>query len=107
MCAAEDPPSPRFQFSIRFLLGLTAVVAVTCAFASSAGWWMLILVVLSYLFFTGYLLVFVFWWQTLSGASRTRPKLLGRLSTTKLVVGWLVFMWLLLLLLVGLFSRKP
>ncbi len=68
---------------------------------------MLILVVLSYLCFTGYLLVFVFWWQTLRGSSRARPKLFGRLSTTKLVVGWLVFMWLLFLLLVGLLSKGP
>ena len=107
MCAAEDPPSPRFQFSIRFLLGLTAVVAVTCAFASSVGWPMLLMVVLSYACFTAYVLVFVFWWQTLRGSSRARPKLLGRLLTTKLVVGLLVFTWLLFLLLVAILSKGP
>ncbi len=105
MSDANDPPPPRLQFSIRFLLGLTAVVAATCAFTTSAGWWKLTTVVLSYLCFTGYLLVFVFWWQTLRTSSSTRAKLPWGLSTTRFAVGWLVFMWLLFLLLVGLFSQ--
>ena len=99
---ANDRPPPRLQFSIRFLLGLTALVAVTCAFATSAGWWTLATVALSYLCLTGYFLVFVFWWRTPRAFSPPRAKLPKGLSTTKFVVGWLVFMWLLFLLLVGL-----
>ena len=107
MDATKDPSSPRIQFSVRFLLGLTAVVAITCAFASSAGWWKLLMVVLSYACFAGYMLVFLLWWRALGGATRPRPRLFRRLSTTKLVAGWLVVLWCLFLLLVGLLSRGP
>jgi Ca2+/Na+ antiporter len=103
----EGPPTPRLQFSIRFLLGLTAAVAATCAFGALTSWRMLLLVAVWYACIMAYVLIFLLWWRTLGGPPRARSESVRRLSATKLVLAWLAFLWFLFPFLVWLFARAP
>jgi hypothetical protein len=101
----KDSRCWRFQFSIRFLLGLTAGVAATCAFGASAGWDRLLFVAMWYGLLAGYMLTAIITWWVLQGARAPQPRFFTGSLVAKLVAGSFVFGWLLFLLLVGLFSH--
>jgi hypothetical protein len=105
MGSTEKARPPRFQFSIRFLFGLTAAVAATCAFGASVGWRLLLLAGLSYACITAYLLIFVLWWRVFGGPSSPRPMVFRRFSTAKAVAACFVLAWFLYLVLIALLPQ--